>query len=174
MRDYPFQSVFLDTCVVHYFATLPNLFFEGGPDEEEQRRLARLRPAHREDVLILRAMMDMLDRGIPHDIVVTPCVIRELKPQAKPYGIELLGWCRAMGFITSEGPHTFFDCIATALDESDRHLYLEAAANGCDAFLTTDYSTIVRRRHLLPSTAPQVLTPSEWWERMKPWAGLFL
>lgn len=173
MDSYPFRSVFLDTCIVRYIATFPCLLSdEGDGDEEEERRLATLRPEHQRDVLTLGAMMSMLERGYPHDIVITPCVVRELPARAQPFGAELLNWCRTMGFVVSDCPHTFFDTVATVLDETDRHLYLEAAVNGCDTFLTTDYSTIVTRRDSLPATGPRVLTPSEWWRKMKPWAGL--
>ena len=174
MERYPFQSVFLDTCIVRYLATFPNMFFDGGPDAEEQARLARLSPTHSGDIEILRVLVNMWEREAPHDIVITPCVVRELPDRARTYGSQLLEWASEMGCIQSPGPHTFLDGYASFLDPDDRHLYLEANANGCDAFLTTDYRTIVQRRHLIPRSMTQVLTPSEWWAKMKPWYALFV
>jgi hypothetical protein len=87
---------------------------------------------------------------------------------------EYLEWSAEAGYLVSPGPHHFLEGYADFLDPADRHLYLEANANGCDAFMTTDYKTIVSRRHLVPSVMTQIITPSEWWQSMRPWAGLFL
>ena len=82
MSEYPFHSVFLDTNIVHYIGTFPNLFFEGGPDDEEEARLARLKPRHRQDILSLTALTAMLERATSHDVVITSSVVNEM-PRAK-------------------------------------------------------------------------------------------
>jgi hypothetical protein len=173
-HDYPFRSIFLDTNIVRYWATFPNLINEGFEDETEHAKLARLSPVHQADIRVLEVMMAMFQRGIPHGLVVTECVVRELPAGIQRLGYELLEWVGASGFLSSPGAHNFLGNFAPFLDDADRHLYLEANANGCDAFMTTDYKTVVSRRHLLPKSMTRVITPREWWQEIKPWAGLFL
>ena len=55
----------------------------------------------------------------------------------------------------------------------DRLLLLETHMANCDAFLTTDYKTILRHRKQLQELGIYVLLPSEFWELLKPWAGLW-
>ena len=170
---YPFHSVFLDTCIVRYLASFPSYFYENGADEHEIERIRAIpNPSLQDDIFVLKALPDLFQRGFPHEIVVTSDVIAELPPAARTYGDELLNWCREMKFLNEYVPRNFFTSIADILDSSDRRLYLQAAALGCDTFLTTDYKTIVSRRDRLPRHFARVLTPSEWWQEMRPWAGL--
>lgn len=59
-------------------------------------------------------------------------------------------------------------------DRSDRELLGNAIGLGCDAFVTADIRTIVRKRDRLPKLPIRILTPIEWWSRVKPWGGLWL
>lgn len=60
------------------------------------------------------------------------------------------------------------------LDIEDRMLICDAVVYNCDCFLTRDYRTILDRRGLLPSLPLLVLSPSELWGRIAPFAQLWL
>ena len=174
--EYPFRSVFLDTNIVRFLATLPGHFFDGGLDEWEANKLAGIgsRKLVR-DIDVLQVLPALFRRGVPHALVITRDVVEELpRGPVRQYGLEFLDWCHAMGFVQDSSYHTFLDGVASALDRADRRLYLQAVVLGCDAFLTTDYRTIIRRRNRLPRGGPRVVGPGQWWEEIRPWAALFL
>lgn len=56
----------------------------------------------------------------------------------------------------------------------DRLILLETRMANCDALLTVDYATILRHRKVLASLGIVVLSPSQFWEILKPWARLWL
>ncbi|WP_019832406.1 hypothetical protein [Sphingomonas sp. PR090111-T3T-6A] len=58
-------------------------------------------------------------------------------------------------------------------DPNDRELLGNAIGMGCDVFCTRDHKTIIKKRHLLPALPLRILTPVEWWQTIKPWAGLW-
>jgi len=59
-------------------------------------------------------------------------------------------------------------------DPFDRLLLVQYRMGNCDAFLTTDERTICRHKDELSALGINVLRPSEFWERLKPWAALWL
>jgi hypothetical protein len=59
-------------------------------------------------------------------------------------------------------------------DPPDRELIGNAISFGCDVFCTSDRQTIIRKRELLPHLPLRIMTPDEWWARVKPWAGLWV
>jgi hypothetical protein len=56
----------------------------------------------------------------------------------------------------------------------DRLLLVQYQMGDCEAFLTTDRNTIWRHRSQLADLGVRVLTPSEYWELLRPWARLWL
>lgn len=58
-------------------------------------------------------------------------------------------------------------------DPVDRLLLIQHRMGGCDAFITLDKATIWRHRETLAGMGVRVLTPSEHWRLVKPWAGLW-
>jgi hypothetical protein len=58
-------------------------------------------------------------------------------------------------------------------DPFDRVLLIQYKMGDCDAFLTTDRDTIWRHRVILRELGVCVLTPSEYWELLRPWAALW-
>lgn len=171
----PFHCVFLDTNVVRYLSTLTPFIDDGLGEWWEVEKLRRIGSQKvRQDISALENFPPLFNSGLPHGLAITETVVAELSVMSHPFGEELLGWCIEMGFVGSHTPNNFFPNLATVLDTKDRELYLQAASLGCDAFLTTDYKTIVNRRERLPAWGPRVVTPTEWWDEMRPWAGLFL
>jgi hypothetical protein len=67
------------------------------------------------------------------------------------------------------------DCsLVSALpDEGDRELIGNAIGFGCDAFVTCDRATIIKKRTRLGALNLRLLTPAEWWAHMRPWAALW-
>jgi hypothetical protein len=63
--------------------------------------------------------------------------------------------------------------LASLPDRNDRHLIAHAVALRCDVFCTRDRRSIHSKRHTLRSLPLKVLTPFEWWEHVRPWAGLW-
>jgi len=58
-------------------------------------------------------------------------------------------------------------------DPFDRLLLIQYKMGDCDAFLTTDRNTIWRHRLILRELGVCVLTPSEYWELLRPWAAIW-
>lgn len=55
----------------------------------------------------------------------------------------------------------------------DRLLLLETRIANCDAFLTIDIKTILRHKKKIQELGIRVLLPSEFWNLLKPFAGLW-
>jgi len=58
-------------------------------------------------------------------------------------------------------------------DPLDRLLMLQYKMGNCDAFLTLDRNTIWRYRQQLQQEGILILTPAEFWERLKPYAAIW-
>lgn len=58
-------------------------------------------------------------------------------------------------------------------DVSDRVLVCDAVVYRCDAFCTRDWSTILKFRDELQGLPLKIITPSEWWEEIRPWAAIW-
>ena len=58
-------------------------------------------------------------------------------------------------------------------DLGDRVLLSDAIVYRCDLFCTRDWRTILKRRHELGHLPIQIVSPHEWWTRIRPYAGLW-
>ncbi len=63
--------------------------------------------------------------------------------------------------------------LDTLPDLADRILVVDAIVYRCDVFCTRDRRTIIKHRDDLSSVGIPILTPSEWWEMIKPYAALW-
>lgn len=59
-------------------------------------------------------------------------------------------------------------------DVADRDLILDAVRDNCQAFCTVDRRTIIKHQACLTALPLRVLTPSQWWADIKPWAAVWL
>ena len=59
-------------------------------------------------------------------------------------------------------------------DLSDRVLVIDAIAYHCDCFCTRDWNTILRYRDSLQGIGFPIVTPTEWWKIIEPYAGLWV
>jgi hypothetical protein len=64
-------------------------------------------------------------------------------------------------------------CLSVLPDVADRVLLCDALAYRCDLFCTRDWSTILKHRGDLAMLPFGIVTPSEWWRRVEPFAGLW-
>ena len=62
--------------------------------------------------------------------------------------------------------------FAVLPDVSDRVLLCDALVYRCDLFCTRDRSTIVKHREEFNGLPLEIVTPVEWWQRIKPYAAL--
>jgi len=58
-------------------------------------------------------------------------------------------------------------------DIADRVLRCDALAYRCDLFCTRDWTTILKHRGDLIELPFEIVTPAEWWDRVRPFAALF-
>jgi hypothetical protein len=58
-------------------------------------------------------------------------------------------------------------------DVEDRILICDAVVYRCDCFCTRDWRSIVRHRDLLSGLSMKIVTPTEWWKLIKPYASLW-
>ena len=58
-------------------------------------------------------------------------------------------------------------------DIEDRILICDAIVYRCDCFCTRDWRTILKYRTYLKSLPIKIITPSEWWDLIKPYARLW-
>jgi hypothetical protein len=66
------------------------------------------------------------------------------------------------------------ESLAVLPDIPDQELLAHAIAYGCDAFCTRDRKTILRHREQLTQLPIRILTPTEWWGAISPFASLWV
>ena len=59
-------------------------------------------------------------------------------------------------------------------DIEDRLLICDAVVYKCDCFCTRDYKTILKHRNRLSSIPIKIISPKEWWNLIRPYAGLWV
>jgi predicted nucleic acid-binding protein len=66
-------------------------------------------------------------------------------------------------------------CLTVFPDTPDRELIAYAIAYKCDTFCTRDYRSILRHREKVNlALLPRFITPTEWWEELRPYAALWI
>lgn len=65
------------------------------------------------------------------------------------------------------------DMLAVLPDLADRVLVCDAVVYNCDLFCTRDWSTILRHRDQIKGLRFDIVSPAEWWDRIRPFAALF-
>jgi hypothetical protein len=58
-------------------------------------------------------------------------------------------------------------------DVEDRILICDAVAYRCDCFCTRDWRSILLHRDLLSALPIKIVTPTEWWRLIRPYASLW-
>jgi len=65
------------------------------------------------------------------------------------------------------------DLLDVLPDIEDRILMCDAIVYRCDCFCTRDWKTILKHRNCLESLPIRIITPTEWWRSIQPYAGLW-
>ena len=78
-----------------------------------------------------------------------------------------------------EAEHTRINLLSSGIldilpDIEDRILVCDAIVYRCDCFCTRDWKTILKYREHLKSLPIRIITPSEWWNLIRPYAGLWV
>ena len=63
--------------------------------------------------------------------------------------------------------------LALLPDVADRVLICDALVYRCDLFCTKDWGTILKYRTELEGLPIEIVTPTEWWEKIRPHAALW-
>lgn len=177
---YPFDDIpkriFLDTNIVNLLVKQSECVFGQVPI-----------PAHfdRTSALNIEALMHVFNVGARAywDVLASSRTLEEIDqtPDADMRG-ALMGY--AIELVEPQSAETAYaaqfgrrlkdaEFFSALPDTADRELIGNAIGLGCDAFCTGDQRTIVRKRERLPQLPLRILTPVEWWARVKPWAGLW-
>lgn len=104
----------------------------------------------------------------------------KLRGELLDYGFDLVAYCDGN---FGRGDERYARDLARRLrdshflaplrDISDRDLIAHAIAFECDVFCTRDRRSIHRKRDSLQALPLKILTPSEWWQHIRPWAALW-
>ena len=190
----------LDTCILNRLYDEGGYIFDGAPPtgtEDDEKAEEEVEP----DLQALRSIF-LVNQRANFQLLVSPLTVAEVA-NTQQFGdcIRRLGWVLEVldhwlimldetGSRVAAGGsvrHRFkltpeLQAFEAALleipdfrrDPFDRLLLIQYRMGDCDAFLTTDRATIWRHRAALHDLNVCVLTPSEYWELLRPWAGLWL
>ena len=172
------HRVFLDTCVVNLLVDFGEVIFNSLTVPES------LPAERRREVQALCGICDTGNRAFWQFIVSrkTFCEIAltrcdERRKELLGYFAELLHYQSGFSNPCSL-PRNIFSTLRQTLrilpDYSDRQLMLDAVRDNCQAFCTIDRRTILNRRDKLEGFPCRVMTPSEWWADIRPWASTWL
>ena len=175
------RRIFLDTNILDCLVKWPSCVFE------MQEAPPDLDATLRDDI---EALMHIFQTGrrAQWDIVASDKVLDELSQTSDAdlrkalvhYGAEIRAYSTGNGF---NGDHSYANDLARRLrdstlvsalpDMSDRDLVAHAIAFRCDAFCTRDRRSIYNKRNALRGLPLKILTPADWWQHIRPWAGLW-
>lgn len=177
---YPFESIpqriFLDTNVVNLLVKHSEHIFEQAPiprhlDKTRAFNIEALMHVFqigvRANWVILASRKTLDEIGETPDLHVRDDLLR--------YAVQLIDPpSEDSAFAASFGRALVDAPFLSALpDAADRELIGNAIGLGCDVFCTCDRRTITSKREHLDHLPIRILTPLEWWARVKPWAGLW-
>lgn len=180
------RRVFLDTSVV-------NLALDYGDQIHNGEEIPEAIPHRlRMDVDALIAIFTTGQRAF-WQLAISPHTYREVITTSDPHRRHHLQvwfaelWDYWRGIVESmdnlptfiEAEETRIALLASGIldilpDPEDRILVSDAVVYRCDAFCTRDWRTILKHRGTLGGLPLRILTPSEWWEEIKPWAEVWL
>jgi hypothetical protein len=180
------RRVFLDTCVV-------NLTLEYGEQIHDGAEIpAELPERVRSDVEAACGIFDTGQRAF-WQLAISPHTYREVTATNDPgQAYELERWFFEVWHYWREFLHgssdlpSFSEAEETRLsllssgmldvlpDIGDRVLLCDAVVYRCDAFCTRDWRTILTHRDRLAEVPLKIITPSEWWAEIRPWAAVWL
>lgn len=185
LRDIP-GRVFLDTCVVNFMLDYGGEIHDGAPaaNDASERVI--------DDIAALRNIMLVGQRAM-WQLAISPHTYQEIaatRTIGRRHGLQT--WFQGLwqywlgvihehddlpGFIEAED--TRVQLLASGNlnvlpDLADRVLVCDAAVYRCDLFCTRDWTTILRHREDLRGLPFDIVTPAEWWTKIRPYSALWV
>jgi hypothetical protein len=177
--------IFLDTCTLNFALDHSEEIFEAAPSPPDLNERAG------RDVNALRGLFQTGQRA-SWQLAVSDLSLAEIGATADPTRRQhLANWLADVSsywqaiaanqreFISAASSRATSATILRSghldylPDAADRSLLADALAFGCDCFCTRDWRTMLRRRRSLSRLPIDILTPNEWWERVRPYAALW-
>jgi len=170
--------VFLDTCVVNRMLDYGEVLYNGGEMPVD------LPPNEVQELEALCGICNTGARALWR-FTISERTFHELNATKRDLRRhQLLQWFAELWHYQSEFscPKPLTRARLSALrkqlrvlpDFADRGLILDAIRDNCQAFCTVDRHTIIKHREQLKALPLRVLTPSEWWAQIKPWAAVWV
>lgn len=168
--------VFLDTCVVNLLLDHSETIHDNCPPSKSlSERVAR-------DVEALRSLWTVGQRA-QWQLAISPLTYREVtattcldqRRKLQSWFFELWAYWQetlATETMLSQLPSSLSN-LDLLPDANDRQLVRDSVMYNCDAFCTRDWSTILRYRTALSDLGVRIITPTEWWRAVEPWAGIW-
>lgn len=175
--------VFLDTCIVNF------ILDHGEQIHENVAPSAELNQRVRSDIDALRKVFLVGERA-HWQLVISPNTYKEISRTSDPNRRRHLEtwfneiwqtWCDTIDesdelpFPSDAVESLPVDSSLVCLpDPPDRLLVCDAIAYRCELFCTRDWTTILKHRDSLRALPLEIVSPTEWWSRIEPYAALFL
>jgi hypothetical protein len=176
--------VFLDTCVVNFMLDFGEQIHDGGS-------LPPVGPREVADIEALRDLFVVGQRAM-WQLAISPYTYSEIartRDEARLRHLhvwfqELWQYWRSTieqnndlpDFIEAEDVRVrtlISDYLSCLPDVADRVLICDALVYRCDLFCTRDWTTILKHRTALSGLPIEIVTPAEWWAKVRPYAGLW-
>ena len=185
LEDLP-GRVFLDTCVVNFILDYGEQIHENTPPPDDADDRVR------QDIQALRDVFFVGNRA-HWQLAISPHTWQEVRQTQDPRRRHSLEswfheiwqyWCDVINqdddlpsLIEAERLRVqllsagHLDALP---DLPDRILICDAVAYRCELFCTRDWSTILRNRDFIGQLPLTIVSPVEWWARIRPYAGLLV
>lgn len=180
------SRVFLDTCVVNFMLDFGEQIHDGAasPSEIDERQAADLEALRNLFLTGQRAMWQLALS--PHTYFEITRTQDENRRSALDLWFQELWQYWRSTIDANDNLPTFIEAedhrvrtlgsgyLEVLPDIGDRVLVCDAIVYRCDLFCTRDWSTILRHRAELTSLPFEIVTPTEWWAKILPYAGLWI
>lgn len=182
----PPGRIFLDTCVINFILDYGDQIHQG------EEIPAELPARARADIQALHELWDVGQRAF-WQLAISPLSYREVTATPEPSRADWLGcwfaelwnyWRELMDSEDNDLPTLIeaeearIGLLASGDLEvlphlADRLLLCDAIVYRCDLFCTRDWRTILKHRDALSHLPIKIVTPTEWWREVAPFAGLW-
>ena len=185
LKDVP-GRVFLDSCVVNFILDFGEQIHEGVPPPGDvKKRVIR-------DINALYNIFFVGQRAM-WQLAISPHTYQEIKSTIDPYRrYHLETWFGDLwqywrdivhenddlpSFIEAEDIRIRMlgsGVLDVLPDLADRILVCDAIVYRCELFCTRDWTTILKHRTELEQLPIKIVTPTEWWAKIHPYARLWV
>ena len=174
------RRIFIDSCTVQTLRSYGEFIYDGGSIRPSD--VIRRIPDGLENVEALQAICQVTSRAL-FQWIVSDASRKEAAAKGDAGHLQWLfeidSYARA--FLAETGPSAESQALAAKLDQpkfgylsaGDRILLQDAVFLQCDSFLTMERKLPRNAAHIERELGIRVLTPTMYWEMLRPWAGLW-